>query len=62
MGFTPQQVYKMSLWEFSWAVHGYVQAHSPGDGADSGLSAAEIAELSAAIDNMPPVVRSKNGD
>ena len=27
MGFTPQQVQRMSLWEFACCVGGYVEAH-----------------------------------
>ena len=33
MGFTPQQVNDMSLWQFMAAVDGYIEAHTPDDGS-----------------------------
>lgn len=43
MGFTPQQVRAMSLWQFHAAVNGYIAAHTPKD--KQGLSEDEADEL-----------------
>ncbi len=43
MGFTPQQVDVMSMWQFRAAVNGYVAANSPQTGAK--LSEEEANEL-----------------
>lgn len=43
MGFTPQQVGAMSLWQFHAAVNGYVAAHTPKD--KQSLSDDEAEEL-----------------
>lgn len=48
MGFTPQQIDAMSLWQFQSAVNGYADAHDP-DG-DKGLDQEELNELSQLID------------
>lgn len=50
MGFTPQQVNEMSLWQFQAAVNGYADAHTPE--ADQGLDQQEIKELSELIDSQ----------
>lgn len=42
MGFTPQQVDQMSMWQFMAAADGYSKANSPDTGA---LSAKEADEL-----------------
>lgn len=42
IGFTPQQVNEMSVWQFMAAVDGYVEANSTDDGS---LSAKEIDDL-----------------
>lgn len=42
IGFTPQQVNEMSVWQFMSAVDGYAEANTPDDGA---LTNAEIDEL-----------------
>lgn len=42
MGFTPQQINDMSIWQFMAAVDGYVEAKMPDDG---GLTAKEVDEL-----------------
>jgi hypothetical protein len=41
MGYTPQQVGEMSLWQFVAAVEGYAKANS----SDEGLSAKEADDL-----------------
>lgn len=41
MGFTPNQINEMSLWQFLAAVEGYAKAHS----SDEGLSEKEADEL-----------------
>jgi hypothetical protein len=43
MGFTPQQVNEMSIWQFMAAVEGYAKHHSP-DG-DKQLTSKEKDEL-----------------
>jgi len=43
MGFTPQQVGKMSVWQFIAAVDGYVAANTPED--DKSLTQKEKDEL-----------------
>lgn len=47
MGFTPQQVGAMSLWQFMAAVKGYAKANNPDDGKS--LTAAEEDALWAAV-------------
>ncbi|MBB3944704.1 hypothetical protein GGQ73_000629 [Rhizobium skierniewicense] len=42
IGFTPQQVNEMSVWQFMAMVDGYVEANSPDDGS---LTAKEVDEL-----------------
>ena len=42
MGFTPQEVNDMSVWQFMAAVDGYVEATTPDDGS---LTAKEVDEL-----------------
>lgn len=42
MGFSPQQVNEMSVWQFLAASEGYIKANSPEDG---GLSEKEKDEL-----------------
>ncbi|SOC93552.1 hypothetical protein SAMN05216358_3731 [Rhizobium sp. AN5] len=42
IGFTPQQVNEMSVWQFMAAVDGYVEANTPDDGS---LTTKEIDEL-----------------
>ncbi len=42
MGFTPQQVNLMSMWQFMAAVDGYVEANTADDGS---LTTKEIDEL-----------------
>lgn len=42
MGFSPQQVREMSIWQFTAAWDGFVQANSP---EDKGLSDAEVDDL-----------------
>ncbi len=44
MGFTPQQVNDMSMWQFNAALEGYVEANSADDGAGK-LSEKEADEL-----------------
>lgn len=48
MGFTPEQVRRMSLWEWSAVVNGYIEANSPKDAGK--LSESEKDELFAWID------------
>lgn len=43
MGFTPQEVGAMSMWQFFNVVEGYIKANSPDDG--KGLSDKEKDEL-----------------
>jgi len=43
LGFTPQDVGKMSVWQFRAAVEGYRKAHDPDAG--KGLSEAEADDL-----------------
>lgn len=43
IGFTPQQVNEMSVWQFVAAVDGYVEANTPDD--DRSLTVTEIDEL-----------------
>lgn len=43
MGFTPQQVDQMSMWQYLAAVEGYVKANSVDDA--NGLSSREADEL-----------------
>jgi hypothetical protein len=50
MGFTPQQVNQMSVWQFLAAVDGYINANSPDDGS---LTSREVDELWAWIDRSP---------
>lgn len=42
MGFSPQQVDAMSMWQFMAAAEGYVKANS---GGENELSSAEVDEL-----------------
>ncbi|MNL52494.1 hypothetical protein D3C87_1756780 [compost metagenome] len=42
IGFTPQQVNEMTVWQFMAAVDGYVEANTPDDGS---LTTQEIDEL-----------------
>ncbi|MFC5584435.1 hypothetical protein ACFPOD_04875 [Nitratireductor kimnyeongensis] len=42
MGFTPQQVNEMSVWQYLAAVDGYMAAHA---GEQDGLSGSEVDEL-----------------
>jgi hypothetical protein len=42
MGFTPQQVNEMSVWQFMAAVDGYVEANTVDDGS---LTTKEMDEL-----------------
>lgn len=48
MGFTPQQVDAMSMWQFRAALNGYVEANSPKGGEK--LSETEAADLFDWID------------
>lgn len=43
MGFSPQQVNQMSMWQYFAAVNGYIEANTPKDNAK--LSASEVDEL-----------------
>jgi len=43
MGFTPQQIDEMSLWQYFSALNGYLAAHTPKDAKK--LSAREADEL-----------------
>ena len=43
LGYTPQQVDDMSIWQFVSACEGYADAHNPED--QNSLSAAEADEL-----------------
>lgn len=43
MGFSPQQVDAMSIWQWQSAVNGYIEANTPREGAK--LSDAEADEL-----------------
>lgn len=45
MGFTPQQVGAMSLWQFTAAVDGYARAHGGG-----GMDDKTFDELAAMVD------------
>ena len=47
MGFTPQQVGAMSLWQFTACVDGYARAHSSGG---AGMDDKTFDELSAMVD------------
>ena len=42
LGYTPQEVNEMSVWQYMAAIEGYEAAHSPDDGS---LSKGEIDEL-----------------
>ncbi|MBD9573582.1 MULTISPECIES: hypothetical protein [unclassified Ensifer] len=42
MGFTPQQIRAMSMWQFMAALDGFIAANSP---EDTGLTAKEADEL-----------------
>lgn len=42
IGYTPQQVNQMSMWQFMVAVEGYVKAHTSDDGK---LSADEVDDV-----------------
>jgi hypothetical protein len=55
MGFTPQQVDRMSLWQWLAAYNGYVASQSP-DGGQR-LSDSEADELFAWLDTGPPGLR-----
>lgn len=44
MGFSPQQINEMSMWQFMAAVDGYVQANSPDDGSLTTKERDELAE------------------
>ncbi len=44
MGFTPQQVNEMSVWQFMAAVDGYVKANSADDGKLDGKEIDDIWE------------------
>lgn len=46
MGFTPQQVRAMSVWQFMAAVDGYVKANSS---EDAGLTSTEKDEIAAML-------------
>lgn len=48
MGFTPQQVNQMSLWQWFAALNGYIAANSPRDG--SKLTESEADDLFAWIE------------
>lgn len=48
MGFVPDAVDRMSLWQFSAALDGYLAAH----GQDSGLTSAERDRASALLDRL----------
>lgn len=52
MGFTPQAVDEMSLWQFGAAANGYREAHAPAGQAPS-LSDEEFRSLSNLIDEPP---------
>lgn len=52
IGWTPQQVDEMSLWQFRAAAEGYREAHAP-DGAARGLSDEEFRSLAEWIDEPP---------
>ena len=52
IGWTPQQVDHMSLWQFTAAAEGYREAHG-GKGAPTRLSDAEAANLTAWLDEPP---------
>lgn len=43
MGFTPQQVWDMSIWEYTAAVDGYIRANDPD--ASKEMSAAEVEDV-----------------
>lgn len=43
IGFTPQQVNEMSVWQFFAALDGYIKANSGGDGAE--LTGEELEDL-----------------
>lgn len=42
MGFTPQQINAMSMWQFRMALDGYVRANAPDDGT---LTSAEVDDV-----------------
>jgi len=42
MGFTPQQVNQMSMWQWMAAAEGFIAANSP---EETGLSPSEVDEL-----------------
>lgn len=44
IGFSPQQINEMSMWQFMAAVDGYVQANTPDDGALSPKEKDELAD------------------
>jgi len=46
MGFTPQEIGEMSIWQYATAVDGYTQSHVPDD---KGLSQAEADDLAAIV-------------
>lgn len=49
MGFTPQEIDEMSLWEFEAALNGYIEANTSED--DTGLTQAERDEIANDILN-----------
>lgn len=48
IGWTPQQIDAISLWQFQAAINGYADAHDPD--TDKGLDQQELIELSELID------------
>lgn len=48
MGFTPQQVNEMSMWQYFAALHGYIEANSPKEA--NKLSESEAEDLFDWID------------
>ncbi|WP_162931517.1 hypothetical protein [Mesorhizobium sp. DCY119] len=44
MGFSPQQINEMSVWQFMAALEGFVKANSPDDGKLGGKEADELWE------------------
>ncbi len=53
MGFTPQEVEAMSLWQFQAASVGWAEAN--GAKADGGLTQDEFERAAAALDAAPDV-------
>lgn len=45
IGYTPQQIDDMSLWQIACAVEGYRAAHEPSDGAPAAMTPDEFDAL-----------------